>query len=100
MILDLHRKTFDGRIEARAFWNSPTFHDPVELEAQVEMQVTRCVFLDDEPETTARRRRWSFIAGGLGRPFEIALFSVFAKLGASAWSRAPSSARGHGCWLR
>jgi hypothetical protein len=62
MILDLHRKTFYGWIETRAFGNSPTFHHPIELEAQIEVQVTRCVFLDDEAETATGRRRWSFVA--------------------------------------
>jgi hypothetical protein len=50
MILDLHREPFDGWIQAGPLWNCPALHDSIELEPQIEVQVTRCVLLDNEAQ--------------------------------------------------
>ena len=57
VILDLHREPLDGRIVARALGHGPALHHAVELEAEVEVEMTRRVLLDDEDELPALASR-------------------------------------------
>src|SRR5437773_5734283 len=84
VILDLHRKSFYRRVEARAFWHRPTLHDPVELEAEIEVEMTRGVLLDHETQSAGERRRDWFLSGWLVCSCEVALFPILGELSASA----------------
>src|SRR5262249_55808386 len=78
MIFDLHREPFDARVVARTLGDRPALHDAVELEAKIEMEATRRVFLNDEPQSASRAlcHRISF---RLGRLREVALSLVLSK---------------------
>ena len=78
MIFHLHRETLVGGIDARPFRHCPAFHDTVELEAQVEVEIPRRVLLYHEPEGGLTG---SFLAAGrLRRLREIALSSILGEL--------------------
>src|SRR5256714_15271144 len=51
MIFDLHCKPFHRWISTRTLRNCPTLHDPIELEAKIEVEMTRGVLLNDEAES-------------------------------------------------
>jgi hypothetical protein len=50
MIFDLHGQPFDVWIGGGAFGNGPTFHDAIQFESKIEVELCGVVFLDDEPQ--------------------------------------------------
>src|SRR5205085_6759601 len=50
MILDFHREPANARFVARPLRHGPALHYTVQLEPEVEVQVTRLVFLHDEAQ--------------------------------------------------
>src|SRR5688500_2011855 len=96
MILDLHCETFDGWIRTGALRHGPALHHAIELEAEVEVKMRRCVLLDDEPQRTRRRGRP--VTRRLRGLREIPLLSVFGELLAGA--RGTPDTRRHGTRLR
>src|SRR6185503_3485085 len=97
MILDLHRQTLDRRIGTWPLGHRPALHHAVELQPQVEVQMTRRVLLDDEVQLLRLRGlvRSSFGFGGL---LEIALAAVLGEL--LARGRRVRFARGLRCTTR
>ena len=83
MIFDLHRKSFHGGIETRAFGHGPTLHDSVELETEIEVKMRGCVFLDNETQPAGARGRGDFLSRWLTRSREVAFLPILSELGAS-----------------
>src|SRR5262249_55577947 len=51
MILHLHREPLDRRIHAGTFGHGPALHHAVDLEPEIEMQMTRVMLLNDIRES-------------------------------------------------
>ena len=63
VVLDLHRQPLDRRVEARPLGHGPALHHAVELEPEIEVQVTGGVLLDDEGQLLlARADRYRHVA--------------------------------------
>src|SRR6185436_834280 len=84
MILHLHRQAFDTWIGARALRHRPAFHHAIELEAQIVVQVTGGVLLDDEVERfrlgLGFRAFWLLVARGFRGFAEVPLSAVLSEL--------------------
>src|SRR2546423_8230760 len=84
VIFDLHGEPFHRGVETWSLRHGPTLHDSVELEPKIEMQMARSVLLDDETQSPFPRGLSGLISRRLARAGEVAFFSVFGELGASA----------------
>src|SRR5712671_3818845 len=62
VIFDLHCQTLHRRIEAGALGHGPALHHSIELEPQIEMEITGRMLLDDEPKLSLACRRLSRVA--------------------------------------
>src|ERR1700704_1563292 len=62
VVFDLHCQALHRRIEAGALGHGPALHHSIELESQIEMEITCRMLLDDEPKLSLPRRRLSLLA--------------------------------------
>jgi len=77
MVFHLHGQAPYGRIETGTLGNCPALHYPIELQAQIIVQVAGCVLLNDEGELLFGGGASAF---GFGGASEIALAPVFREL--------------------
>ena len=84
VIFHLHRESLHRRVETRALRHCPTLHDSVELEPQIEVKITRGVFLDYEAKATRASGRERFVTRWLSSAAEVTLLFVLGELSASA----------------
>jgi hypothetical protein len=85
VVLHMNRKALLLRPNGRALGHGPALEDPIHLKAQVVVEISGRVLVDDE-ETLARNPA---PAERLGRPLGVALLPVFVKL--------RNLLLGHGC---
>lgn len=50
MIFDLHGQPFDLGVGGGAFGNGPAFHDAIQFESKIEVELCGVVFLNDESQ--------------------------------------------------
>src|SRR5213075_3157049 len=95
MILDLHGEALDRWVEARTFGNGPALHHSIELEPEIEMEMTGRVLLNHEAQSTYTSGGGLLFSRRLASTREVALFSVLGELRARAWRRGSGRLNSH-----
>ena len=99
VVLDVDGHPPDGRVERRALGDRPRHQDAVDFEPEVVVQARRPVALDDEATGPRGARAVAFIgvpgvAGGLGRPGEVALAVIVLQRHAISVPKTARSGKG------